>query len=183
MVRGWDDLTVVGVVDLEWSYAGPAQLFASPWWLLQTRLTIYDSRFDEEAPAILKRFNRYLDLYIRVLKQEEAAMPGYEAKQLSSLVEWCRESGALWLHMLLSTGFNYHTSLPFSQLIAHIGADKFEKASKIADNPETQRKIQGMVARLKMYEAACDRLGQLEDDEKAGEITKEDFVREAAKLL
>jgi hypothetical protein len=33
-----DDLTIVGVVDLEWSYIGPAQLFGSaPWWLLQDR--------------------------------------------------------------------------------------------------------------------------------------------------
>lgn len=32
IVRSKDDLTIVGVVDLEWSYAGPAQLFGSaPW--------------------------------------------------------------------------------------------------------------------------------------------------------
>ncbi|RAH78234.1 hypothetical protein BO86DRAFT_402920 [Aspergillus japonicus CBS 114.51] len=32
IVRGRDDLAVVGVVDLEWSYIGPAQLFGSaPW--------------------------------------------------------------------------------------------------------------------------------------------------------
>ena len=29
IVRSADDLTVVGVMDLEWSYAGPAQLFGS----------------------------------------------------------------------------------------------------------------------------------------------------------
>lgn len=35
MVRSQHNLTIVGVVDLEWVYAGPAQLFASaPWWLL-----------------------------------------------------------------------------------------------------------------------------------------------------
>ena len=38
IVQGKEDLTVVGVVDLEWSYIGPAQLFGSaPWWLLQDR--------------------------------------------------------------------------------------------------------------------------------------------------
>jgi len=29
IVRSKDDLTIVGVVDLEWSYTGPAQLFGS----------------------------------------------------------------------------------------------------------------------------------------------------------
>lgn len=33
IIRGEEDLTVVGVVGLEWSYVGPAQLFGSaPWW-------------------------------------------------------------------------------------------------------------------------------------------------------
>lgn len=36
IVRGREDLTVVGVVDLEWSYIGPDPLFGSaPWWLLK----------------------------------------------------------------------------------------------------------------------------------------------------
>lgn len=40
IVRSRQDLTVIGVVDLEWSYIGPAQLFGSaPWWLLMDRPT------------------------------------------------------------------------------------------------------------------------------------------------
>ena len=40
MVRSRQDLTVIGAVDLEWSYIGPAQLFGSaPWWLLMDRPT------------------------------------------------------------------------------------------------------------------------------------------------
>lgn len=39
IVRSEEDLTIVGVVDFEWSYVGPAQLFGSaPCWLLQDRL-------------------------------------------------------------------------------------------------------------------------------------------------
>ena len=48
-----EDLTVVGVVDLEWSYIGPAQLFGSaPWWLLQDRPvnSAWDCESDEELP-------------------------------------------------------------------------------------------------------------------------------------
>ncbi|KAJ5788919.1 Aminoglycoside phosphotransferase [Penicillium psychrosexuale] len=38
IVKSDSDLTIVGVVDLEWVYAGPAQLFGSaPWWLLHDR--------------------------------------------------------------------------------------------------------------------------------------------------
>jgi len=33
--RSKEDLTIIGIVDLEWLYVGPAQLFSSvPWWLL-----------------------------------------------------------------------------------------------------------------------------------------------------
>lgn len=40
LVRSRQDLPVIGVVDFEWSYIGPAQLFGSaPWWLLMDRTT------------------------------------------------------------------------------------------------------------------------------------------------
>jgi hypothetical protein len=110
IVRSKDDLTIVGVVDLEWSYAGPAQLFGSaPWWLLQSRLTLYDAEFKKEAAqpaAILTRYLRYLEIFKRVLQEEEEQLPGHQAKKFSSLVEWSQASGAMWLHMLLHTGFN-----------------------------------------------------------------------------
>ncbi|KAH8743229.1 hypothetical protein BGZ57DRAFT_779329, partial [Hyaloscypha finlandica] len=48
----------------------------------------------------------------RVLKEEEEQLPGYQAKKLPSLVEWSQASGAMWLHMLLYTGFNYVSSIP-----------------------------------------------------------------------
>jgi hypothetical protein len=74
IVRSDDDFTIIRVVDLEWSYAGPAQLAASPWWLLQSRLTLYDLEILEEAKrsaTILDRYLKYLDVFISVLKQEE----------------------------------------------------------------------------------------------------------------
>jgi len=40
MVRSRQDLTIIGVVDFEWLYIGPAQLFGSaPWRLLMDRPT------------------------------------------------------------------------------------------------------------------------------------------------
>lgn len=64
---------MVGVVDLEWSYAGPTQLFGSaPWWLLQDRLNNYDTFLDkEEAPRVLGRYLRNLDVFKTVLEEED----------------------------------------------------------------------------------------------------------------
>jgi hypothetical protein len=77
------------VVDLEWSYAGPAQLFGSaPWWLLQDQLNNYDTFLDkEEAPRVLARYLRNLDVFKTVLEEEEeeARMP---ANKLWSYLAW-----------------------------------------------------------------------------------------------
>ncbi|KXL43490.1 MAG: hypothetical protein FE78DRAFT_33491 [Acidomyces sp. 'richmondensis'] len=118
IVRSADDLTVVGVVDLEWSYAGPAQLFGSaPWWLLQDRLNIYDTFLDnEEAPRVLERYLRNLDVFKIVLEEDEARMPGTQFMELSRQERHSKESGSMWQHILLSWGFNHPDSLPFMQL-------------------------------------------------------------------
>lgn len=96
IVRSAEDLTVVGLVDLEWSYVGPAQLFGSaPWWLLQDRLNNYDTFLDqEEAPRVLERYLRHLDMYKTVLEEEEARTPGQQGMELSRLVKHSEESGS-----------------------------------------------------------------------------------------
>ncbi len=128
MVRSRDDLTVVGVVDLEWSYVGPAQLFGSaPWWLLQDR-PINKEWEGERGKKIAERYFRYLDIYSRVLEEEEASMPGHEDKKLSRLVKWSQgDSGAMWLHMLISVVFNDPLSFPFEQLRRHVGETEWER--------------------------------------------------------
>jgi hypothetical protein len=117
IVKSKDDLTIVGMVDLEWSYIGPAQLFGSaPWWLLQDRLNNWDTSLDEESPEIVARFFKYLKIFKRVLEEEEEKMPGNQEKELSNLVKRSEVSGAMWLHMVLSCGFNDADNLPFTQL-------------------------------------------------------------------
>lgn len=128
IVRSREDLTVVGVVDLEWSYIGPAQLFGSaPWWLLQDRPvnSAWDCTADGELPEIAERYFKYLDIFIRVLEEEETRIHGNEDKELSSLVKWSRECGAMWLHMLISSGFNDQHSFPFVQLKRHLGESRW----------------------------------------------------------
>jgi hypothetical protein len=49
-------------------------------------------------------------------------MPGHKEKELFNLVKWLQASGAMWLHMLLLSGFNNYYSFLFTQLRRHLGA-------------------------------------------------------------
>lgn len=118
IVKSEDDLTVVGIVDLEWAYAGPAQLFASgPWWLLFDRPVNEEWDFVEgEPPPVVDRYSRHLEMFRRVLDEEEATMPEYREKEFSKLLSWSEDSGAIWLHMLLCSGFFDWFGFPCMQI-------------------------------------------------------------------
>ncbi|OJZ90609.1 hypothetical protein ASPFODRAFT_56887 [Aspergillus luchuensis CBS 106.47] len=168
IVHSKDDLTVVGVVDLEWSYIGPAQLFGSaPWWLLQDRPV--NSAWDyngEEPPEIAAR------------------TPGHEEKELSSLVKWSQESGAMWLHILLSSGFNDHRSFPFTKLRQHFGADGWAKREKEFDCAEELEAFASRKVReLDKYD---EDLEQVEENKALMDnrrMTKEEFILAAAAII
>lgn len=133
IVKSQHDLTIVGVVDLEWVYAGPAQLFASaPWWLLLDRPINEEWDFDiGEPPKVTSRYFKHLEMFKRVLDEEEAKMPEHHEREVSNLVKWSEDSGAIWLHMLLSSGFFDWFSLPCMQLrydsvwVLRIGGSKW----------------------------------------------------------
>lgn len=159
IVRSEQDLTVVGVVDLEWSYIGPAQLFGSaPWWLLQERpiSEMWEWR-DGKPPKLATRYFKYLDIYKSVLEEEEAKMPGHEDKELSNLVKWSQESGAMWLQMLLSVGFNDHRNFPFLQLRQHVGEAEWERRkNEFGALPEIEVFVKQKVMDLEKYDAAME---------------------------
>ncbi len=114
MVKSEDNLTIVGLFDLEWTYSGPPQMAASPWWLLDERLNLYDIGGDggpEGLSAITERYFEHLEIYKRVLKEEERTMPGLHDRTMSSLIDWSEKTKALWFHMVLHTGFNYPSSI------------------------------------------------------------------------
>ena len=110
-------------------------------------------------------------------------MPGYESKPLSSLMEWTLASGALWFHMLISNGFNYPDSIPFSQLINHFGANKFEQVKKEFGRKEKTKSLADKKEKqLKEYDEARDQVTVLETRKAAGQITEAEFVAAVAKL-
>ncbi|RHZ67865.1 hypothetical protein CDV55_105981 [Aspergillus turcosus] len=184
IVRSREDLTVVGVVDLEWSYIGPAQLFGSaPWWLLQDRPvnSTWDCKGDE-APKIAARYFKCLDIFIRILEEEEAKLPGHEERELSSLVKWSQASGAMWLHMLLSSGFNDHRSFPFTQLRRHLGLTEWAGREKEFDNAkELEAFASRKVSELDRYDEALEKMEENKALMESGNMTKEEFIANALK--
>ncbi|KAF5637143.1 phosphotransferase enzyme family [Fusarium sp. NRRL 52700] len=58
IVNNEQDLKIVGVLDWEWSYAAPAQLASTPWWLLIESSNVW-SYIDKR----LDRFDQLLELY------------------------------------------------------------------------------------------------------------------------
>lgn len=179
IVKSKQDLTVVGVVDLEWSYTGPAQLFGSaPWWLLQDRPvnSSWDCK-DEKPPEIASRYFRYLDMFQHVLEEEEAKMPGCEEKELSGLVRWSRDSGAMWLHMLLSSGFNDQMSFPFTGLRRHVGEGEWKKQEEeFDDKEELEAFAKRKVLELDQYDDALEKAEELKALVDSGEMTREEFM-------
>ncbi|GLB05432.1 hypothetical protein AtubIFM57258_000717 [Aspergillus tubingensis] len=186
IVRSKDDLTLVGVVDLEWSYIGPAQLFGSaPWWLLQDRPV--NSAWDyngQEPPEVAARYFKYLDKFTQILEEEEARTPGHEERELSSLVKWSQESGAMWLHIILSSGFNDHRSFPFTKLRQHFGADGWAKREKEFDCAEeleafTSRKM----GELDKYDEDLEQVEENKALVDSGRMTKGEFILAAAAII
>ncbi|KAI0534965.1 phosphotransferase enzyme family protein [Xylaria digitata] len=109
------DCKITGVIDQEFSYAGPAQLLATaPWWLLLERPHMWDFSSEMED-----RFFRHLDMFQRVLEEEEDAMPGHEGKELSMLIKRSREDGTMWFIMVLQGFFQSPDNFPCTQLIRH----------------------------------------------------------------
>jgi hypothetical protein len=186
IVRGKEDLTIIGVVDLEWSYIGPAQLFGSaPWWLLQDRPvnSSWDCKGDK-LPRIADRYFKCLEIFMRILEEEEAKRPAHKEKELSSLIKWSQVSGAMWLHMLLSTGFNDHRSFPFTQLRRHLGATEWARREKEFDNvKELEGFATQKLSELDEYDEALEKTEQNKALVDSGNMTKEEFIAQCSEPL
>ncbi|KAK2757120.1 hypothetical protein FQN54_005090 [Arachnomyces sp. PD_36] len=181
IVRSREDLTVVGVVDLEWSYIGPAQLFGSaPWWLLQDRPvhSAWDCK-DGKPPEIASRYFKCLEIFTRVLEEEEAKMPGHEEGELSSLVRWSQSSGAMWLHMLLLSGFNDHRSFPFTQLRRHFGTEWSKREEEFNNEEKLKAFAARKVSELDEYDEALEKIEGNKALVDSGKMTKEEFIANA----
>ncbi|PBP24958.1 Aminoglycoside 3'-phosphotransferase and Choline Kinase family protein [Diplocarpon rosae] len=158
------------------------ELFGSaPWWLLQDRPVncAWDCKGDE-PPKIAARYFRYLEIFIRVLEEEEAKLPGQSERELSSLVKWSQASGAMWLHMLLSSGFNDHHSFPFTMLRRHLGTAEWARREKAFENAdELDAFAARKVGEMEKYEEALEKREKELALVDSGKLTREEFVAHA----
>ncbi|KAF7171854.1 hypothetical protein CNMCM5623_004165 [Aspergillus felis] len=186
IVRSKDDLTIASVVDLEWAYAGPAQLFGSaPWWLLMDRPVNSEWDFEEgEAPKATDRYFKCLEIYKRVLAEEEANMTGNQGKELSELLQWSEDSGAMWLHMLLSSGFFDTPSFPCMQLRKHRGAEWWdERMDGYRDTEEVETFVTNKLNDLAAYDKVEEKVEHYKALMDSKEMTTEDFIYTVSTLL
>ncbi|PLB47162.1 hypothetical protein P170DRAFT_448837 [Aspergillus steynii IBT 23096] len=186
IVRSKDDLTITGVVDMEWVYAGPAQLFGSaPWWLLLDRPVTEEWDFEEEeAPKATDRYFTCLEIFIRVLEEEEEKTAESDRKELTELVKWSKDSGAMWLHMLLSSGFFDTPTFPYMQLRNHKGAEWWdERMQEHRDAEDAEKFVADKLDDLAAYDKINDRVEHLKVLMDNKEISTDDFICTVSSLL
>ncbi|KAI1425980.1 kinase-like domain-containing protein [Xylaria sp. FL1777] len=149
IVNNEEELKIVAVIDWEWSYAAPAQLVHStPSWLLIESPNTWPA-VDER----LARFNRYLELYTRILEEEEQKSLGYnvcEDERPSSLLRECQKHGRQWFHFILRRGFNGPTCVPFVKLREE--TEDWDELVSAVPEEEIEAFVQKKVADLQTYE-------------------------------
>ncbi|KAI0886893.1 phosphotransferase enzyme family protein [Annulohypoxylon maeteangense] len=122
----------------------------------------------------------YLNIYKRVLEEEEAKMPGHEKRELSNLVKWSQESG---LHMLMSVGFNDQDSFPFMQLHQHVGEKEWKRREvEFRTLPEVEAFVTQKTITLEKYEVAMGKLKSEKVLVDAGQMTHEAFLATSIRL-
>lgn len=115
IVNNERDLKIVGVIDWEWSYAGPCQLFCSPphWLLLDS-----PNYWFKDDNSVATRYEKSLEMFLRILEEEEGAIfrdvPLIERP--SALMRECKEDGRMWFHCIIRQGFNGPDMLVWERL-------------------------------------------------------------------
>jgi hypothetical protein len=127
----------------------------------KTDLSTARGTASDKPPKIAARYFKCLGIFIRILEEEEAKISGHKERELFSLVKWSQASGAMWLHMLLLSGFNDHRSFPFTQLCQHLGATEWVKREKIFFNAD------------ELEAFAAQKLSELDECDEALEKTQE----------
>ena len=82
----------------------------------------------------------------------------------------------MWLHMLLSCGFNDTNSFPFTQLRQHVGIEKWRKMTNAVETGEVETFVAQKIMHLEEYDA---QLAKIEADKACvdrGEMERADFL-------
>ena len=161
IVNNEQDLKVMAVIDWEWSYTAPAQLVDStPTWLLIESPHVWASVDDR-----LARYNAHLELYTRLLKEEELKILGdgvAKDQKPSTMLRACQKDGRQWFHLIILRGFNGPTCVPFvklreetkdwDELVAAISEEDINSfvQKKMADLQKYEKQLVEMKGRYKV---------------------------------
>lgn len=122
------------------------------------------------------RYLRNLDVFKTVLDEEEARTPGQQTMELSRLGRHSEKSGSMWLHMLLSWGFNHPDSLPFAQLQVRLERERWKELEEGHHGKEAREFTERKLAELDKYDETVERIVCMQDDLENGKMTIEAFV-------
>ncbi|EXJ70262.1 uncharacterized protein A1O5_06330 [Cladophialophora psammophila CBS 110553] len=78
--------------------------------------------------------------------------------------------------MLLSWGFNHPESLPFAQLRANLGQERWEEPEEGHHGKEAKEFTEQKLAELDNYDEMVERMEGLQEDVENGKMTREAFV-------
>jgi hypothetical protein len=177
IVDNRDDLNIVGVVDLEWSYIGPAQLLATaPWWILQARPNTLAAS-DEYAGMYLQ----YLNKLMPILEAEEEKLQPDQRKGLSSLVKRSQENGTMWYLMVLRGFYIDVTDLPCERLVA--STPDWETLAAEVDGEDAQTFVMKKLGGLGPFFDEKKMVESMEEKLKAGTLDLATVIERLERLL
>jgi hypothetical protein len=170
-----------GLIDLEFTYAAPAQLAATiPWWLLEDRPTNESWDCDKGEPRDhWERFVEHKDMYMATLTEvvAERAQLGLGAsdREFVELVKWSWESGACWAHMILTVNGPGWASFPLIQL-RKIYSGQWEAEEAAISQRKVDEFVAAKMASLQQYRAEADQMRVAKAEMKEGRMTLEQFT-------
>lgn len=137
-----------------------------------------------ELPEVTSRYFKWLEIFQRVLGEEGAKTPGHEEKEVSKLVKWSVDSGAVWLHILLFSGFFDWFSFPCMQLRQRVGAGIWrEQMNKINNTEEAKAFVAKKLCELEFYDQKVDKVEHCKALMESGVMTKEELIVKAQAII
>ncbi|KAE8326198.1 hypothetical protein BDV39DRAFT_193716 [Aspergillus sergii] len=171
IVRSKDGLTITGVVDMEWVYAGPAQPFGSaPWWFLMDRPVNEEWDFEEnDAPEATDRYFRYLEI---LYGNPRSWFNGVRILAPCGSICFCQAA------------FFDTPTFPCMQLRKFRGAEWWdERLKENSDTEEVETFVASKLEDLAAYDKIKDKVEHFKALMDSKEITTIDFISSIYSLL
>lgn len=148
IVNNIDDLQIVAVLDWEWSYAGPQELFWSPpLWLLGQHPVCWEDGVDNSR---VSKYHDHLDIFIAVMQEEEAKILSSTGEDLPSVIlRKKQQDGSLWFYHIMHEAYNGPNNVPFSHLRASV--PDFDELAAAVSTKETEAFVQMKLKHLERY--------------------------------